>query len=63
MIIIGSHMSQMDENQIDLDREDYFFRDIQRWGWKQLSRKLYHILPIEKQTDSFAEVACHLFYE
>ena len=23
-------MSQMDKNQIDLDREDYFFRDIGR---------------------------------
>ena len=44
------YMSQVDQNQIDLDREDYFFRDI-----------FYHILRIAKGADNFVEVPFHLF--
>ena len=36
-------MSQIDENQIDLDREDYFFQDIRRGLKIILSKILPHI--------------------
>ena len=32
VIATGFQMSQMDKSQIALDREDYFFRDVQRYG-------------------------------
>ena len=62
MIVTGFHMSQMDENQIDLDREDYFFRYL-KIGLKIIPSKILpHIgMAVEKQTDSFVEVASHLF--
>ena len=40
LIIIGSHISQMDENQIDLDRENLFFFRYSKIGLKIIFSKI-----------------------
>ena len=55
------HMSQMDKNQIDLERRLFLSRYL-KIGLK-IIQKFYYILAMEKQLDSLVEVVCHLFYE
>ena len=56
-------MSQMNEIQIDVDREDYFLQE-NAWsiGLKTIISKLLLNIDNNKTGRYFAEVACHLFY-
>ena len=54
-------MSQMNEIQIGVAKEDYFLQEIQALGQRQFFRKFYCILATTELGDNFAAVACHLF--